>query len=160
MDSDFFTKALAGSDAKVVGLDPGETVGAVCFAGSRLVMAKQLKGLSVPEVFKNVRAFIALYKPEVVVMEDYKVYSWKAQDHSWQSLFTPRLIGAIECYLDDVDITLVKQMAQQAKGFCTDEKLQAWGFWQKGERHSRDAIRHVCYYLLFNVAQVHKRNKS
>jgi hypothetical protein len=30
-----------------------------------------------------------------------------------------------------------------AKGFATDDKLKAWGFWQPGQRHARDAIRHA-----------------
>jgi hypothetical protein len=41
-------------------------------------------------------------------------------------------------------------MAHQAKGFVTDEKLKAWGFYQKGVRHARDSIRHACYFLLFD----------
>jgi hypothetical protein len=41
------------------------------------------------------------------------------------------------------------QMATTAKTFVTDEKLKQWGFWQEGMRHSRDAIRHGLYFLLF-----------
>jgi hypothetical protein len=40
-------------------------------------------------------------------------------------------------------------MASQAKAFVTDQKLKEWGFWKEGMRHSRDAIRHGLYFLLF-----------
>ena len=42
-----------------------------------------------------------------------------------------------------------KQMASTAKTFATDKKLREWGFWERGMRHARDAIRHGCYFLLF-----------
>lgn len=43
----------------------------------------------------------------------------------------------------------IKQMAVTAKNFCTDDKLKQWGFWQAGQKHARDSIRHGCYFLLF-----------
>lgn len=155
-----FVQSLKGIELKVLALDPGETTGMCLFKGSELLVCGQIKGPTLYECFRTIRYNIEQNEPDVVVMEDYKVYDWKAKDHSWSSLFTPRLIGALECYTQDCELKTVKQMAQQAKGFCTDDKLQAWGFWQKGERHARDAIRHACYYLLFEVAQVHKRNKK
>lgn len=45
-------------------------------------------------------------------------------------------------------ISIDYQMAVQAKGFVTDERLKEWGFWLPGMRHSRDAIRHGIYWLL------------
>lgn len=94
-----------------------------------------------------------------VVIEDYRVYSWKTKDHAWAGLHTSRLIGATELICYDAGLDLTKQTAQQAKGFCTDDKLQAWGLWQEGQRHARDAIRHALYYLLFRVAKLQEAKK-
>jgi len=33
-----------------------------------------------------------------------------------------------------------------AKTFANDDKLEAWGFWRKGQKHARDAIRHGIYF--------------
>jgi hypothetical protein len=33
-----------------------------------------------------------------------------------------------------------------AKTFATDDKLEAWGFWKRGQKHARDAIRHAVYW--------------
>lgn len=93
---------------------------------------------------------IVRVKPALVVFEDYKVYGWKTDQHAWSGLHTPRLIGALETLLGVVHgIPFHKQMAHVAKGFCTDEKLTQWGYYAKGQRHARDAVRHACYYILF-----------
>lgn len=160
MDPSFFAKSLEGNFKSVIGLDPGETTGVCWFVGPTLQAAQQIIGLDVPSAFQRVKTYILAVKPDIVVMEDYKIYAWKTKDHTWASLFTPRLIGAIECLCNELRIPLVKQMAGLAKPFCTDERLREWGFWQRGERHSRDAIRHTCYYLLFSVAKVQVRSPT
>ena len=155
--SNFLVDALKGVTTRVLGLDPGETTGACFFAGSKLVDSTQLPTKTPSFGGVVVRNYIQTWGPDVVVMEMYRIYSWKADDHSWQSLHTPRLIGAIEFICESAlkePVGLVQQTAQQAKGFCTDEKLKAWGVYQEGKPHARDAIRHACYYLLFVVAKV------
>lgn len=98
---------------------------------------------------------------DILVVEDYRVYSWRASQHTWSPLHTAKLIGAIEAlywlsrreYSSDNPahhMPIVFQMAVEAKDFCTDEKLTEWGFYQRGQRHARDAIRHGCRYLLFD----------
>jgi hypothetical protein len=155
--NDFLIKSLEGVNTRVLGLDPGETTGACVFEGSKLLKVLQLPTKTVPSGGQLARQFIEEWEPDVVVMEMYRVYSWKTDDHAWHNLHTPRLIGAIEyicacCY--EPEVKLAQQTAQQAKGFCTDEKLKAWGVYQEGRPHARDAIRHACYYLLFEIAKV------
>jgi len=143
---------------KVVSFDPGETTGMCVFEGSKLMLASQYKAKTVPEGAAFIHDFLESWRPDVVVMEMYRIYSWKAEDHSWQNLFTPRLIGAIQYICHTLKLPLTEQTAQQAKGFCTDERLRAWGLYQEGQRHARDSIRHACYYLLFTVARVQDPN--
>jgi hypothetical protein len=158
-------EALAAyKGVRVIGLDPGETTGACVFDGPNLVDARQLATGLMPqaafEVWRYVHTWIydGILRScqEVVVIEDYRVYSWKTKDHAWAGLHTPRLIGAMEyiCRYQMAETPLIKQSAQNAKGFCTDQKLKEWGLWIEGQRHSRDAIRHACFYLLFQVAKV------
>lgn len=154
-------QALASSKVKVLALDPGETTGACVFHGPKLHDSCQLPTGLMPTAAITVRTYIQGnhhrdFGPiDAVVMESYRVYSWKSKDHSWAGLHTPRLIGAIELICFDLGIPLYQQSAQQGKGFVTDDKLQDWGLWQEGQRHARDAIRHAVYYLLFKVAKVH-----
>jgi len=134
----------------MISLDPGETAGWAIFEEGDYVDS----GEAGPEhTMLEVYELITEVAPDVVVMEDYRIYGWKAKSHAWSDLFTPRLIGAIEltCILEDVP--LYRQMAQSAKGFCTDKKLRGWGFYKTGKPHIRDAIRHGCYWLLFDQLQ-------
>lgn len=159
MSPDFFKIALKDCNVSLLGLDPGETTGFAHFVGSQLMTCGQIVGTTVPGAYRQIRQAIQNIQPNLVVMEDYKVYSWKTKDHAWQSLFTPRLIGAIECLCDTDEVLLVKRMAQEAKNFCTDDKLRTWGLWKEGQRHARDAIRHAVYHMLFHVAKIQVREK-
>jgi hypothetical protein len=111
------------------------------------------------------------YEPTYVVCENYRIYAHKLERHSFSQVETLRLIGGIDmlCHngwigrkicnkeCEEVSYEFVKyyqpipiayQMAVQAKGFVTDERLKEWDFWKPGMRHSRDAIRHGLYFLI------------
>jgi hypothetical protein len=153
-------EALKGCDLKIVGIDPGETTGVAYFHGPNLIEAKQLSTGLMPDAAGDIEHYLNNLPQglDAVVMESYRVYSWKAKTHAWAGLHTPRLIGAIEYICKfRLGVPLHQQSAYQGKTFCTDEKLQAWGLYHRGERHARDAIRHVCQHLLFTVAKVHER---
>ena len=145
-----------GHDVKVLALDPGETTGVCTLSISRDLRKVRLDsvgqlntGLLIPGG-KAVRKHIELQQPSIVVIEDYKIYGWKADSHSWSNLHTPKLVGLIEFFCDEMHIECTKQSAQTGKGFCTDEKLKEWGFYQTGLRHANDAIRHACQSVLFS----------
>jgi hypothetical protein len=89
------------------------------------------------------------FLPTEVVMEDYRVYAHRVQQHMGSALLTPRLIGAIENMCITIGIPYHKQMAGEAKQFVTDVKLKSWGMYPAGLKHARDAIRHGCYYIIF-----------
>lgn len=152
----------------LVCFDPGETTGLAIFRNGTLDETSQLITKDLTDGSRAVNdLFNTLIDPEEptpmhshnvrVVMEDYKVYGWKTDQHAWAALHTPKFIGCIValCYIQNIPFHM--QMAQQAKGFCTDEKLKGWGYYDKGMRHARDAVRHGCYYILFNE-QDHPQN--
>ena len=84
-----------------------------------------------------------------MVCENYRVYGWLVQQHSWAELHTPKLIGAIACLAYISNTPIHYQMASEGKGWVTDTKLKEWNMYNAGQKHARDAIRHACYYLLF-----------
>lgn len=132
-------------------LDPGKTTGWCLFENGRLTKWGQVddcyddKNIDV----KGLLDLFAELQPDFILYEDYRVYSNKLDRHSYSPVMTVRLLGVIETYCQMNNIPSHKQMATTAKNFCTDAKLEQWGFWQKGMRHARDAIRHGCYFLLF-----------
>lgn len=129
--------------------DPGETTGYSVFHELKLLTHGQVHDKDVGAHAHALESLITTWTPEYLVIEDYKVYGWKADAHSWEALHTPRLIGALDYIASMRKIPVVKQMAITAKGFCTDDKLKTWHMWIKGQRHSRDSIRHGIYFTLF-----------
>lgn len=130
-------------------LDPGETTGWAVFEHGELSATGQastsaLGWIEIDRLFADVQ-------PTMVIFENYRVYEHKLSRHANSEVYTLRLVGVIE-YLCEVKykIPYYNQMAHQAKGFVKDERLMEWGYYKPGMRHGRDAIRHGCYFLLFN----------
>jgi len=143
-----------GLRSRVLALDPGETTGVAHFEYGMLVSSSQIATKTIAEGLTNLKrvidtAFGSLDHLSAIVVEDYRVYAWKAKQHIGDSLHTARLIGAIEVLALQYDVPLFKQSAQIAKQFVTEVKLHEWGFYQKGLPHARDAIRHAAYFTLF-----------
>jgi hypothetical protein len=131
-------------------IDPGETSGYAVFKHGQLINSGSIDAPGVEGQAMKVLGLVCLYKPTQVLVEDYKIYASKLAQHTWSSLNTPQLIGAIKHICEQNKTPITFQMASTAKQFCTDDKLKQWGFWKRGDKHARDAIRHGCYYLLFS----------
>jgi hypothetical protein len=155
----------------LVCFDPGETTGYAVFENGALedssqldtrdiskctkLMFDELEHHKYPELkfaSRNLESKLSLGKPREVkvVIEDYRVYGWKTESHAWENLHTPKLIGGIQTVCGLLGVPYHMQMAGQVKTFCTNDKLKEWDMYQTGQQHARDAIRHGCYYLLFN----------
>ena len=142
---------------KLLALDPGHTCGYSVFIGSRMDSCGQVefvvdrKGANEGKI--DWQAIVDLFDatdPKLVVFEDYRVYQHKLERHSFSPVLTLRIIGGIELLCHQRNIPVYSQMAATAKGFVTDDKLKAWGFYKQAQRHSRDSIRHAIYFLLFS----------
>jgi len=134
---------------RLLAIDPGETTGLAVFEGTKLVEAFQAPTKDVGQASLLIRRNVRKFHITDLVVEDYRIYHWKIKSHTWASLHTPRLIGAIEGLCAEYKMTAHKQMAHIAKTFVNDAKLKAWKFWLPGKPHARDAIRHGCYFILF-----------
>lgn len=139
---------------RLLALDPGGTTGWAYFEQLHLVEAGQIVGTHI-----GIQDLILHYAPEVLVMEDYKIYPWKAKQHNFSGGETIRLIGAVEALAasNPGRLRLVLQMAHVGKSFCKDDKLRRWGLYQNGQRHANDAVRHGAHYLLFEHRKLGKR---
>ena len=145
------TKKGVSIPGTLLAFDPGETTGCCVFKDGKPVEFRQL-----PTVNKKTRdyewsiieEFIDEIKPDAVIIENYRIYAHKLEQHSSSDVPTLQLIGAIKYMLFKRNIPYKLQMAQQAKGFVTDAKLKAWGMWDIGHKHARDACRHCVYYLV------------
>lgn len=136
------------SNTKILGLDPGGTTGYAYVnytpGSTQLIDAGQF-----PSTFSSLDHLFGEYIPDIVVIESYKLYPWKAKEQAWSGLQTPRYIGAIEYVLWKLEHWIAFQSAGQGKSFASNDKLREWGLYQTGEVHANDAVRHVCQYLIF-----------
>lgn len=144
---------------RIMAFDPGETTGA-CFMNGMTLTSKQLS--TPPKDFMNSLATIEQYimdrePPDVIVIEDYRVYGWAKDEHAWNSLHTPKLIGGMHAIIRDMwgvwgaEVPVILRMASEAKQFVTDDKLKSWGLYAdtKSQCHARDAVRHAIYQKIF-----------
>lgn len=134
---------------KVLAIDPGETTGIATFNALELIKFWQEDTKTLESSAKNLTPILVNTAWDAVVIEEYRVFSWRSKEHSWSHLHTPQLIGYIRGTLAIEGIKPIMQTPQNAKGFCTDQKLKDWGFYQRGMPHARDAIRHGSFFLLF-----------
>ena len=154
-------KGLATPDEGhiVLCFDPGHTTGWAVFRGFKLIDCGEIDTTDIPRSVEPITSLFASWQPDVVVIEDYRVYDWRAKHHAGSDLLTTRVIGCIETLCVQHFIrSIVKQPAHMAKKFCTDKKLRYWDFYHKGSKHTNDAIRHGCYFLVFGPIQ--KKDKA
>ena len=133
---------------KLLAVDPGETAGLALFVNGELTKDMQIN-ISLSKLMPLLQ-LVEKFNPDIVVCENYIVYENKVRMHAWNKLITPQIIGAIRFICEFNDVKFYTQLASTAKGFCNDAKLKEWNYWIKGHEHSRDAIKHGCYFLLFS----------
>ena len=132
--------------SRILAVDPGDTTGWALFVDATLKECGHVGGN-----FATLEKLIHAARPDVLVIEEYRIYGWRAKQHSWSDVPTLRLIGGMQMLAQQMGLPVVMQTAQQAKGFSRDEKLRSWNFYQVGKKHANDAIRHACYYVLFGT---------
>lgn len=140
-------------------LDPGNTTGWALFIDGQLASFGQTptikekggtNGSACIVDWRAMEELFAITKPTMVVCENYRVYGHKLDRHSFSEVPTIRLIGGIDYLCTRLGIKIHYNMAVNAKGFITDEKLKSWDLYKVNMKHSRDAIRHGIYYLLID----------
>lgn len=145
---------------RVLALDPGETTGVAVFRNGSLIKHDQLRTNNLNTCPLIIQDLVREVSPDYIVMEDYKVYGWKKDQHAWAGLHTPQLLGVIRTIAVLEDVHLETRMAQEAKVFCTDTKLEEWGMYKPGMKHARDAIRHGCFSYLFSKHRLFNKPKE
>lgn len=132
----------------LLALDPGETTGWSTWADGKYIEAGQLKNKE--NVEKVIFDFLSLIKPSTIVYEDYFVYAHKASTHALDKLFTAKLIGMIRLWAYINKVPCYTQSASYAKSLIKDDDLKKFGLYQRGQRHSRDSMRHALSFMIKN----------
>lgn len=125
---------------RMAAVDPGKTTG-YFFLAPGILKASQLNNLS------DLRGALDFDRPEVVVVEAFRLYPWQAKNLSWNEMPAAQVIGVVKLWCTEHNAEYVEQPASARKGI-PKEWLRKAGFWAptKGLPHARDAARHLLYY--------------
>ncbi len=141
--------SIVGPTTVTLCFDPGHTTGWALFWGLGLHDSGEIDTTSIPAATKHVTELFELGDVSNIVIEDYRIYRWRREQHVGSDMLTTRVIGCIETIAVIKGVTnIIKQPANVAKNFCSNKKLKEWGFYKPGHKHASDAIRHGCYFLL------------
>lgn len=147
----------------ILAFDPGETTGFCAMQDFKVLELNQIATgpkLTMVECYRNLEmAFNGwAFEPSStdavkceVAIEDYRVYDWKAEDHSWSQVHTIKVVGLLQLLCGQCGTPFKMRMAALAKGFVTDEKLRMWDLYEPtvGQKHARDSLRHACFHAIW-----------
>ena len=147
---------------KILAVDPGETVGyALLSTGGggapKLIEAWQAPAITIRTAASEFALLVQRAVPDVVVVEDYRVFANKAAFHVGIELFTAKLIGAIEavCTLNAPPVSM-GLIQPSKKGRWPQARLEAkFPDWVKAPQpHGLDAVILGLVYLEAHYDQV------
>jgi hypothetical protein len=130
-----------------VSLDPGGTTG-VCLVPNRSrPWQLRVEQIAIPNHHRHLLNHLALWKPSVIVCEDFISYGNDAA-----VLISAEYIGVVKAYAQShADVHLVMQQAWLKDQFWTDKKLREHNLYAVGQKHARDACCHYLYYRTFKL---------
>jgi hypothetical protein len=133
-------------------VDPGETVGWANWRGDDLLEAGQTPmweyvDTLYADAVNYARGLPTKHKVQRLVVEDFRIYPWKAADLAWDSVRTARAIGALELIarVANIPITLQGASIKETAEAAGAEILFLHPLHEN--RHANDAIRHGVFYL-------------
>ncbi|NIW13752.1 MAG: hypothetical protein GWN31_07450 [Candidatus Thorarchaeota archaeon] len=132
---------------KILAFDPGGTTGVV------LLDTTSPKIFNAPltfpqELYQFLGDSVVPGCVDHIVIEQFRLYSYKAQSKSWSDFPEIRAQGAIEYAAYQAGIVYTLQPPSTAKQAIQDGLLKEYGFYKGYAAHERDALRHALTYLL------------
>lgn len=136
-------------ETRIIAFDPGGTTGwAIVTIESgelRSIESGQGKYRAL-----DLWTMLISYAPHYIVCETFR---YRTQSRAGLDLTSMKWIGVFELYCQQTpgNCHLKMQEPSEGKGFWTDEKLKKAGLFIRGKPHSRDAVRHLAYFLTFKA---------
>jgi hypothetical protein len=133
-------------DPVILALDPGGTTGYAVLRHTPLATLREeptvVQAGTFPD-WKGLRALLDTWSPEVLVMEGFRLYPWKAQGQAFSEMIAPQVIGVAHYLAEERAIPVVVQSAAAGKA----ARLGAETRKAIGSRHAQDAVSHGAAYL-------------
>lgn len=130
-------------EARFLALDPGKSTGYAYFkANGEYLAGGTIRGYeSAYEWFQT----IPWNQLDSVIVEDFRLYTWKAQQQSWSRLETVKLIGAVEILgkMNNIPVVLQSPAHKPIAYMWAGLKVPK----NHDMSHETDAFVHGVYYL-------------
>jgi hypothetical protein len=126
---------MVNSLIRVIAFDPGEITGIAKYA-DKLITTEHIK-IDLMAIEKCVLDF----KPDIVVIEEFKLYPSKAKHLVWNQMYPAQVIGVIKLAAKKLDVPVIMQAAT-IKKFSTTE-----GCPKDSNIHEKDAYMHLWFYM-------------
>lgn len=149
---------------KLITFDPGHNTGFATFADGNLA------DLGTFNLEERVEALTTIFQTlvpgDIVVIESFKLYPWKANVKVWDSFPEVETIGMIKLLCEQNNIETVIQNPSQKNTY--DNQLLTIMFdlrdktkWPTFTKHSLDALRHAMVYYInkYNSGKEHEDAK-
>lgn len=128
---------------KYISIDPGETVGYSIWEEDKRLAQGEKDALDFLTMLEGI-----IEEIDLIIYEEYALRRSSAKAMIGNEFVTPQVIGVIKWIAYKGRVKTVKQTPAQ-KEFFTNDKLKKLGLYDRGQRHSRDSVRHALYYQFF-----------
>ena len=129
----------------IMAVDPGDTSGiAVCSVAEHMSTFTILYHEDI-SLWRGVEAVIDIYHPDVIVVEQYKLYPHLAAAQSFSTMVASRVLGAVEEIAERRGILLIEQSASVGTKIRLPEHIfrQTGKYWTE---HTKDCVKHITAY--------------
>lgn len=130
---------------RYISIDPGETIGYSVWNGTERVEQGEL---GITEFLHKLEEKVG--ELDLIIYESYALRRSSAKAMIGNEFETPQVIGIIKWIAYKAGIPTVKQSPAQKK-FFGDDRLKKLGLYDRGQRHSRDSVRHALYWQFFTA---------
>lgn len=121
-------------EVRAIGIDPGNATGIAYYEGG------DFHTEVIHESFTEIEQVILRFKPDFIVVEEFKLYPSKARHLAWNEMYPAQVVGAIKLIAEKENIPVIMQPAT-IKEYVPQ-------YVPKGKTdHEQDATRHIWYYL-------------
>ena len=128
---------------KLLGLDPGESVGFVVVTATLGSRTATVHEHGVLRLWHGLGTLVKRHHPDVIIYERWRLYPWTAKSLTWSELPSVQVVGVIKFVAEMLQVPCIGQNASFRKNY----KLPKSRFRQVDNPHARDALQHVLAFV-------------
>jgi len=131
---------IGGKEMKILSIDPGETCGYIVYEDGVVQEWGEVPAELINRIIEEVAE---IKKLNLVIFEDFVLYSFTSRSLIGSRLKTSETIGVIDYVCKNLEIPIFRSQAQRTKPF---NDLKKWNLYLPSA-HVRSALKHLLCFL-------------